>query len=244
MSGTTPPRTPRLFFEATLERIVEWNTATRSLFLRLDGGERLTFKPGQFVSIEVATRGGELLVRPYSIASSPEEGGLLEICVDMVPEGPGSAYLFGLREGAQLRFKGPFGSFVVDEPPAAETVFIADGTGIAPIRPMVRRVLERGGERGVCVLQGGRSEHRLLYRDEFEAWARSHARLHWEPVMAPGPTVENPLLEQVVAERYVRSDADRSRHFWVCGVGNLVRRLRDLLRGAGYERRAVRYEQW
>jgi ferredoxin-NADP reductase len=42
----------------------------------------------------------------------------------------------------------------------------------------------------------------------------------------------------------VDADSDRTRHFYVCGVGKGVLRLRDLLRGAGYERRAVHYEQW
>ena len=37
---------------------------------------------------------------------------------------------------------------------------------------------------------------------------------------------------------------DASRHFFVCGVGEIVPRLRGLLRGAGYERRAVHYEKW
>ncbi len=39
-------------------------------------------------------------------------------------------------------------------------------------------------------------------------------------------------------------DSDRSRQFYLCGVGKGVITLRNLLRGAGYERRAVHYEQW
>ena len=39
-------------------------------------------------------------------------------------------------------------------------------------------------------------------------------------------------------------DADRGRHFYICGVGMPVTQLRDLLRGAGYQRRAVQYEKW
>jgi ferredoxin-NADP reductase len=42
----------------------------------------------------------------------------------------------------------------------------------------------------------------------------------------------------------VDADGDRSRHFFICGIGPLVPALRDLLRRAGYERRAVQYEKW
>jgi ferredoxin-NADP reductase len=44
--------------------------------------------------------------------------------------------------------------------------------------------------------------------------------------------------------RFVDGDADRSRHFFVCGVGAPVFALRDRLRAAGYARRAVQYERW
>lgn len=235
---------PASRYEAVLERIVEWSPATRSLFLRLPAGLALPFKPGQFISLALPV-GGEEVVRPYSLASDPEDGNLLEVCVDLVPGGPGSPYLFALRPGAPLAFKGPFGTLVVDEPPIGEMVFIADGTAIAPVRPMVRRVLARGGTTPVAVLHGARTEGDLLYRDELAAWARTHPRVHWQPVLAGAGTAsgENPDLEARVAERYVRADT-RDRHFWICAVGGIVGRLRDLLRGAGYERRAVRYEQW
>ena len=51
-------------------------------------------------------------------------------------------------------------------------------------------------------------------------------------------------LFDLAQARWVAGDADRTRHFYICGVGKGVIRLRDLLRGAGYERRAVHYEQW
>lgn len=232
-------------YEAVVERIREWTPATRSLFLRLRDGERMPFHAGQFISLALPVGESAPLVRAYSLASDPDDE-LLEICVDLVPGGIGSAYLFGLAVGATLSFKGPFGTFTVDVPPAAEMVFVGDGTAIAPIRAIVRRVLACGGDDPVRVLHGARTDDELLFRDELTALARIHARLSWEPVFAGAGrgAGENPRLEALVRERYVDGDADRTRHFWICAVGDLVRRLRETLRGAGYERRAVRYEQW
>ena len=232
-------------YRAILTRIHQHLPGTRSLFLRLPGDGRLAFTPGQFVSCRLPVGAGEPLVRAYSLASSPEDVEL-EICVDLVAGGPGSTYLFGLEPGSEVAFTGPFGSFALDDPPPVPLVFVGEGTGVAPLRPMVRRALARGGTHAITVMQGARYDHELVYRDDFEAWAAEHPRLHWESVLLATEAEVGPIdaLEEVVIERFVRDDADRSRRFWICGVGPMAGRLRDALRAAGYERRAVRAEEW
>src|SRR5438093_5584399 len=219
---------------ARLERIVDHGAETRAFFLRLPTS--LAFRPGQFISCLLPV-GEERLIRPYSIASSPEEADCLELVVDRVPGGPGSHYLFDLQIGATLRFTGPWGTFTLDRAPEGEAVFIADGTGIAPIRPMLRRALATATRHPLRLLYGGESRERLLYRTELEAMAREHRDFHCEHV----PSAR---LRDEVARRWVDGDADRARRFFICGVGAIVPALRDLLRGAGYERRAVQYEKW
>lgn len=235
----------RRVHRATLTRIHEHHPGTRSLFLRLPAGERLASTPGQFISCELPVGDGEPLVRPYSLASSPEDDEL-EICVDMVAGGPGSTHLFQLEPGAEVAFTGPFGSFALADPPDVPLVFVGEGTGIAPLRPMVRRALERGGEQSITVLQGARYDHELIYRNDFEAWAASHPRLCWEPVLLATEAEVGPIdaVAALALERFVRDDRDRSRRFWICGVGPMAGLLRDALRAAGYERRAVRAEEW
>ncbi|MEB2286028.1 MAG: hypothetical protein B6D46_03965 [Polyangiaceae bacterium UTPRO1] len=238
------PGGPRVH-RATVTRIHEHLPGTRSLFLRLPAGERLAFTPGQFVSCALPVGDDPPLVRAYSLASSPEDDEL-ELCVDRVAAGPGSGHLFTLAPGAEVEFTGPFGSFALAEPPPAPLVFVGEGAGVAPLRPMVRRALERGGSQPITILHGARYEQELIYRDDFEAWAARHPRLTWEPVLRTTEAEVGSIdaLEGLVLERFVRADADRSRRFWICAVGALPGRLRDALRAAGYERKAVRVEQW
>jgi ferredoxin-NADP reductase len=258
------PVPQRVTYEATIERIVERAPDTRSFFLRLPPTQPFTFKPGQFISCLLPIE-AQTVIRPYSLASSPDEFELvgsspaatghsdptgsaragptvrgpasLEICLNRVPGGAGSAYLFGLGIGATLRFTGPWGTFTLDQAPDAECVFIADGTGIAPIRPMLRRALASQSAHPLRLHYAAASQAHLLYADEFEGTARAHPRFTFFPVLAA------PLAE-AVERRYVGGDQDRSRHFYICGVGDIVPQLRDLLRRAGYERRAVQYEKW
>jgi ferredoxin-NADP reductase len=223
-------------YEATIERIVEIAPETRCLFLRLAEGTPFTFTPGQFISCLLPIA-GQTVIRPYSIASDPEAAGLLEICLNLVPGGPGSHYLFGLRARDSVRFTGPWGTFTLERQPDAECIFIAEGTGIAPIRPMLRRALAGGATQPLRLHYAAVNAAHLLYAAEFEAAARAHPRLTFAPVLGAS-------LVELIERRYVRGDTDRTRHFYVCGIGEIVPRLRDLLRRAGYERRAVQYEKW
>jgi ferredoxin-NADP reductase len=222
-------------YEATIERIVECAPETRSFFLRLPSAQRFPFVPGQFISCLLPV-GGETIIRPYSIASSPADA-TLEICLNLVPGGPGSHYLFGLDRGAALRFTGPWGTFSLERLPAAECVFIADGTGIAPIRPMLRQALATDGVHPLCLHYAAAGREYLLYADELEAAARTHRRFSFAPLLGGS-------LADFIERLYVIEDTDRTRHFYICGVGAIVPQLRDLLRRAGYERRAVHYEKW
>ena len=129
----------------------------------------------------------------------------------------------------------------MDRPPEHECIFIAEGTAIAPIRPMIRRTLASGGRPALSLLYAASDSDHLLYRDEIEHW--SSAGVNFAPLLAPPAELYDRLAAET-QRRWVDADSDRSRHFFVCGVGKGVLRLRDLLRGAGYERRAVHYEQW
>src|SRR5712691_3734231 len=211
---------------ARLERIVDHGAETRAFFLRLPAP--LVFRPGQFISCLLPV-GEERLIRPYSIASSPEEADCLELVVDRVPGGPGSHYLFDLQVGATLHFTGPWGTFILDRAPEAEAVFIADGTGIAPIRPMLRRALASAPTHPLHLLHAGNGSSPPLYREELLQLARAI------PVFTVDHVEARNLLPEV-RRRWVEADTDRTRHFFICGVGAMVPTLRDELRRAGYAR--------
>jgi len=236
--GASPPRRP--VYRARIERMRDHNADTRSLFLRLIDDGRLSFVPGQFISISLAPA-GETRVRPYTVASSLKEAGAIEICFNQVPGGVGVRYLFERRVGDELEFTGPFGAFTMDRPPEQECVFIAEGTGIAPIRPMIRRALRAEARPALSLLYAAPDSSHLLYREDIAEW--SAAGVDFAALIAPAAELYDRLIAET-QRRWIDADSDRTRHFYVCGVGKGVLALRDLLRGAGYERRAVHYEQW
>jgi ferredoxin-NADP reductase len=227
---------------ARVERIFDHTSDTRSLFLAPVDSGSVRYLPGQFISIAI-TLPDETRTRPYTIASPPERGMPFEICFNRVPGGRGADWLFDRRLGDSVEFTGPYGTFTMESVPAVETIFLADATAVAPIRPMIRRASASPAPQMMTLLYAARSPDHILYRAEFESLAADTSGFHFEPLIFPQSELYEGLRTEA-ERRWVRGDADRSRHFYICGVGKGVLALRDLLRGAGYERRAVHYEQW
>jgi ferredoxin-NADP reductase len=226
---------------ARVERLFDHNRDTRSLFLVPSDGQALKYVPGQFISVAIPL-GDETRTRAYTIASRPEDGNPFEICFNLVAGGRGAEWMFSRAAGDELAFTGPFGTFTMERATGNQIVFIAEGTAVAAVRPMVYRAAA-SAHPPIALLQGARSPEHLLYRAEFEALAQRHSDVSYETLVAP----EADVYEQLRAEaerRWIRADAIRTRQFYVSGIGAGVLALRDLLRGAGYERRAVRYERW
>jgi ferredoxin-NADP reductase len=240
MTADAPSR--RSTLNARVEKIFDHTSDTRSLFLSLTSGKHLRFAPGQFISITIPL-GDETRSRPYSIASDPEDRGPFEICFNRVKGGRGVEWLFDRGVGDTLDFSGPFGAFTIERAPDAELGFIAESTAIAPIRPMLKRALALSPAQKIHLIYAAPDRDHILYADELDALVRTAANFSYEPVIVPADQIYDRLFE-MAQSRWITADADRTRHFYICGVGKGVIRLRDLLRGAGYERRAVHYEQW
>jgi len=151
--------------------------------------------------------------------------------------------MFERRVGDLLDFTGPFGTFALEQPPAGELVFIAEATAIAPIRPMLHRTLAQPRAYPVHLLYAARRPEHLLYHSELESMAAGWPQFRFESMVIDDPSLYQRLSEEVHT-RWVAADTERTRHFFVCGIGSGVLQIRDLLRHAGYERRAVRYERW
>ncbi|ODT44052.1 MAG: hypothetical protein ABS70_06465 [Nitrospira sp. SCN 59-13] len=165
-------------FTAEVSRIEDLTHDVRAIELRLLEPASITFKAGQFVSFEVPKEGQPRPVtRPYSIASPPEQRERILLVLNLVQGGPGSSYLFRLREGDRTSFKGPAGAFYLRDDGTKELLFVATGTGIAPIRSMILAQLQRQPDRPVTLFWGLRSQRDLYWQDEWAALAATHPHL-------------------------------------------------------------------
>jgi ferredoxin-NADP reductase len=135
------------------------------------GGARFPYAPGQ--ALFIAKHGHERR-RPYSIAAAPEDAerdGRLELLVGVDAEGRAGPHL-PLEAGTLVDVEGPVGRFTFPrEPDAQRFVFIAGGTGIAPLRSMLRHAL-RVPHRQIGLLYSARTPGEFAYETELRTLAR------------------------------------------------------------------------
>jgi CDP-4-dehydro-6-deoxyglucose reductase, E3 len=157
------------------------------VLLRLPVVETLRFQPGQY--LDILLEGGRR--RSFSIASPPHDSELLELHVRRVPGGGFTDRLFGtLQVGSLLRIEGPVGQFTY-RPSPGPVLLVAGGTGFAPLKSMLRHVLEnqRGQpERDIHLYWGARRPPDLYEEAAVVEWARQHPNLHFTAVLSESDT--------------------------------------------------------
>ena len=152
-----------------------------ALYLQLPAIETFHFLPGQYLDIMLP---GERR-RSFSIASPPHDSHFLELHVRRAPGGEFTQRVFTeLKERSLLRIEGPLGQFCYSHDPATPALLIGGGTGFAPLKAIIRHVLEKGLQRELHLYWGARTQPDL-YEDQLaRAWAAQHANFHYTPVLS------------------------------------------------------------
>jgi CDP-4-dehydro-6-deoxyglucose reductase len=150
------------------------------LMLTPPRGERLQRLAGQY--LDVLLPGGRR--RAFSIANAPHLGPELELHVRHVAGGDFTHRVFtDLEPGAVLRVEGPLGTFVPREDSERPMIFVAGGTGFAPIKALVEHFLHLGSRRAMSLYWGARSAPELYLADLPRRWADAGA-LAFVPVIS------------------------------------------------------------
>ena len=229
---------------AHLRNVWYTNDRTKHFEFEIANGSEFDYRPGQFISMDVQIDGEEACVRSYSVASSPHHDNRFDLCLNIVPHGLVSPWLFHLKPGDAIRFQGPFGLFTLRQPPDPVSAFIATGTGIAPIRAMLQYVYQEPNPTEVWLLFGVRHEADILYRDEFEKMARENPGFHFVPTLSrpnPGWTGHTGYVQKQIT-RYL--SGKQGLHAYVCGLKKMVNDVCRQLQAMGYDEAALSFEKY
>jgi NAD(P)H-flavin reductase len=177
------------------------------------------------------------------MAAPPSPSGELVLCLDRVPEGVGSDYLFTLQEGDPVTFAGPLGNFTLPEG-TEDLLWLARYTGIVPFRAMLQHLERNPPSRQVRLLYSAPRPEDLAYHSEL---LRAAEERPWFELTAlvDAPDEEWAGLTGSVLDLLPELlEGARPVTPMVCGKREFVRPARDFFYERGYEKRAVKWENY
>jgi CDP-4-dehydro-6-deoxyglucose reductase len=189
------------------------------LHLQLPSSERLQFLPGQY--IEFILRNGKR--RAFSIANAPHNAFGLELHLRVVNNGEFTQFVLNdLQEKAIMRIEAPFGSFYLREDSQKPIIFVATGTGFAPIKGIIEHMLYHDIQRPMTLYWGGRRPADLYMDQLCKRWAVHVPTFTYVPVLSkPEPDWKGRTgyVQQAVTED--RPDLN-GYEAYVCGLPDMV----------------------
>ncbi len=191
------------------------------LKLQLPAGNTLQFHAGQY--LDVLLRDGTR--RSFSMGNAPEDTDAIELHVRQVAGGNFTDHVFNkMKEREILRAEAPLGTFFLREESAKPIVFVASGTGFAPIKSIIESSFKKGIKRPAVLYWGGRRPHDLYMHELAARWAIEHAHIKYVPVISDGLPEDNWTGRTGFVHRAVMEDfPDLSGHqVYACGVPIMV----------------------
>ncbi|MBW1799503.1 MAG: 2Fe-2S iron-sulfur cluster binding domain-containing protein [Deltaproteobacteria bacterium] len=225
-------------FRVKLQGLEDLTPEIKGLKLEiLSPGEGITFKPGQYVQLEVPkyklTRGSEY--RAYSIASSSERHHEVGLIITKAPGGAVSTYVHDyLNAGDELVINGPYGDFFLRESDR-DILMIATGSGLAPIRSILFQIENERIQRAAALFFGARTRKDLYYYDEMKSLEERLANFTYIPTLSRATDEDKWEGEKgrvtSLIEKHIPENA--SIDVYICGSPAMVESCLELLKKKG-----------
>ncbi len=198
----------------------------KEVTLALKDPPEMDFRPGRYVQFVVPAY--ELtpdpVYRAYSVSSPPSVKGTVELEIRLVPNGICTTYVFNhLKVGDPVSINGPYGDFYLRESDR-EIVFVAGGSGMAPIKSMLLDMAEKGSTRKATYFFGARAVRDLFLVDEMRALEKRLPNFRFVPALSsPLPEDkwdgETGLITEVLSRHYERLD---NHEAYLCGSPGMI----------------------
>ncbi len=227
---------------ATVADSIAETDSARTLVLDVDDWEGHV--AGQHVDVRLTATDGYQAHRSYSIASAPGEA--MQITVERIDDGEVSPFLVDdIQIGDQFDVRGPIGRYFVWEPNGETRVLlVAGGSGVVPLRSMLRHRIRSNDRTPMRLIYSSRSWDDVIYRDELEHTSDG-VEVIWTLTRATPPGWEG-LIGRVDATmlREAAWSPGMTSRAYVCGPTGFVESVANSLGLIGYDAAAIRTERF
>jgi CDP-4-dehydro-6-deoxyglucose reductase len=207
------------------------------------------FTPAQYLEILPPEEGW--LARAYSIGNAPRDDGSVELQVRHVTGGRLTEWLLKrLHEGDIIKARGPQGHFTLRSAPGTPLIFVAGGTGFAPIKAMIEQQLAIGPTADIRLFWGAGGREDLYELDILGAWMQHGSGVHCTVAVDRGPLPETiPAGVEAVSSGVAQAIAASAVKLagydgYVAGPPAMMSSVVDKLAAAGVERDRIRIDSF
>ena len=226
----------------TVLELIEQTARTKSIVFDVPGWSR--HRAGQHVDVRLTAEDGYQAQRSYSIASAPEDRHI-ELTVERIDDGEVSPFLADeLLPGDEIELRGPIGGyFAWEEAPETPVFLVGGGSGIVPLRAMLRHHRATASAVPVRLLYSARSLDDVIYRDELTAADAGDVRLTLTRRQPAGWTGYGRRVDRELAADVCWPAAERPL-VYVCGPTGFVEAVAGALVSLGHEPARIRTERF
>ncbi|HZV62956.1 MAG TPA: CDP-6-deoxy-delta-3,4-glucoseen reductase [Methylophilaceae bacterium] len=204
-----------------VQRMEKLSHDVMAMYLKLPSNERLQFMAGQYV--DFLLKDGKR--RAFSLANAPHKDDLLELHMRLIPGGQFTEYVFReMPEKTIMRMEAPLGTFYLREESDKPIIFVAGGTGFAPIKGIIEHMLHHKMQRPITLYWGARSLQDIYMPELPGQWANEYASFTYIPVLSE-PLVDDQWQGRtgLVHEAVLEDRADLSAYqVYCCGSPQMV----------------------
>jgi len=196
------------------------------VYLKLPMIERMQFLAGQY--LDFLLKDGRR--RSFSIANPPHDDAMLELHIRKVEGGEFTRYVFEeMQEKALMRIEGPLGSFFLREDSDRPLIFMAGGTGFAPLKAILEHAFAEDIKRPIHFYWGARDKSGLYLNELVQAWADEIENFSYTPVLSQVSEESNwDGRKGMVHEAIVEDYADLSEYeIYASGPPEMIDSGRD-----------------
>ncbi|MGB8406435.1 MAG: 2Fe-2S iron-sulfur cluster binding domain-containing protein [Mycobacterium sp.] len=230
-------------FTGSVDRIVDYTNDIKGIEISLDEPTSISFVPGQYIEVQVP--GSDGLWRSFSMANSASMNSRVHLVVRVIPDGRFTSLLGkDITEGSKLSLRGPFGQFAI-RLSHRPMVFIAGGSGIAPVLSMLADLNESDNQRTVTFLYGARTVADLPLVDELRQFELDHEWFTFIPALSqPDDTLwdgEIGLITEVLTRTI---PSTKGYEAYLCGPPGMIDAALEVLTSSGCKDRHIFFDRF
>lgn len=226
-------------------KVVEIEDLTHDIKrIKFEMTEEFPFKPGQYLQIEVP---GIETTRAYSIASDSKDLYHPEVIIRLVPGGVATKFVHKAMEvGDKIKITGPFGDFFLQEHSTRPIIMIAGGSGMAPIRSIIYKLMDQGFPRKATYFFGARTKKDLYYTEYFLDIAKKFPNFKYVPALStPLPEDNWDLDIGLITDVVRRHTDDLSGHeAYLCGSPGMIDACIKVLKEKGMPEEYIYFDKF